>query len=600
MKRHDFLKITSLLLVLVMLCTMVSCAPSSNGPSSGTTTVEETEKPVPYIDVLKDGKTDYVIVRPEKASTAVIEAVVSLNDRVGGSIDFGRFKTQDDYVGKNQEIPETAKEIVIGNANRRECAELDALLCEKDYGIFYKNERVLIYGKTDAAVVAAVELFLSKYFVDGNIIIPDNASDIVKFNYKYSSIKLNGEDIASYRVVIPKNADVLTLYAADNFVNTLTELCGRRLSIVTDDADEIECEILIGKTNRKESKAVEGISCPDGSYILCRSGKKYVSSGNGYMVGGGVAALLTKHISGSGDVDVIDISEQAVPTAYKFSDKATSAILMIGDGMGQNHINATLADGMEFFSPRMLPNIGWATTRSASSNVTDSAASATALGGGYKTINAYLGMNARGNSMKNVRELAHEVGAKTAVITTDKITGATPGGFLVHVKNRNSTAEIQKQIDKLIADKLVDYCEGDVGDRLTDVVENALYGMATDDNRYFAMIEAALIDKRAHSNDLTQVIKMVRRYNDVTSYVIEFALFHPDTALVITADHETGGITLNEKTGKYYFTSTNHTATNVPVHAIGGGTEKFNKTTVDNTDIAKFLASIFGASNFGG
>lgn len=600
MKRPAFLKITALLLMIVMLFTMVSCSPGNDDDTGGTSIIETTERPVSYIDVLKDGKTDYVIVRPEKASTAVIETVLSLNERVGSSIDFGRFKTKDDFIGKNQEIPETAKEIVVGNANRKECEELDALLGERDYGIFYKNERVLIYGKTDTTVAAAVDLFLSKYFVDGNIIIPDNAADTVKYNYKYSSIKLNGESISNYRVVIPKDADILTVYAADNFVNTLTELCGKRLSIVTDDTYETDCEILIGKTSRKESKAVEGVDCPDGSYILCRSGKKYVCTGNGYMVGGGAAALLTKHISGGGDVDVTDVSENAVPTAYKSSDKATSAILMIGDGMGQNHINATLADGMEFFAPRMLPNIGYVTTRSASSAVTDSAASATALGGGYKTVNAYLGMNISGKTMKNVRELAHETGAKTAVITTDKITGATPGGFLVHVKNRNSTSEIQNQIDDLVAKKLVDYCEGEVGDKLTNVVENALYGMATDDNRYFAMIEAALIDKRAHSNDLTQVIKMVRRYNDVTSYVIEFALFHPDTALVITADHETGGITLNEKTGKYYFTSTKHTATNVPVHAIGGGTEKFNNTTVDNTDIAKFLASIFGASNFGG
>ena len=113
------------------------------------------------------------------------------------------------------------------------------------------------------------------------------------------------------------------------------------------------------------------------------------------------------------------------------------------------------------------------------------------------------------------------------------------------------------------------------------------------------MFEAAYIDKRAHSNDLAQVRKMVTRYNDVASYVIEFALFHPDTALVITADHETGGIEYNEKNGTYYFTSGDHTHDDVPVHAIGGGTEKFKGVTVDNTDIAKFLASIFGATSFG-
>ena len=318
------------------------------------------------------------------------------------------------------------------------------------------------------------------------------------------------------------------------------------------------------------------------------------------MVGGGVAALITKHMTGTGDIDVTDVPEAAAPVAYTFDATAKNAILMIGDGMGVNHINATLAAGLEYFAPRQLPNIGFAVTRSASyPTVTDSAASATALSSGYKTINKYLGMNRLGKSQQNVRELAHSVGAKTAVITTDVITGATPGGFLVHVNNRNSTAEIQSQIDKLISEGKIDYCQGSVDDKLTSVVADALYGMADGDSRFFAMFEAAYIDKRAHSNDLAQVRKMVTRYNDVASYVIEFALFHPDTALVITADHETGGIEYNEKTGAYYFTSGDHTHDDVPVHAIGGGTEKFKGVTVDNTDIAKFLASIFGATSFG-
>ena len=598
MKNKHLVKFFSVALLIAMLFTMVGCNPTS-GPA-GETTPEETTVPVTYIDVLKDGKSDYIIVRPEKASSALVAATVALNNEVGKTMDAGRFKMSDDYVGRNQELPETAKEIVIGVTTRKETAEIGALMAEKDFGIFYKNERIFIYGETDDAVISAIEYFLEKYYVDGNIIVPDNAADIVRYAYQFSSIKLNGENIANYRVVVPKNADNLTNYAAENFVNTLATICGQRLEIVDDSTPEVECEILIGNTSRAASKAVENISCPDHHYILYKSGKKYVSTGTGYMVGGGAAALITKHMTGSGDIDVTTVPETASPVAYTFSAQANNAIIMIGDGMGENHINATLAAGLQYFAPRFLPNIGWAITKSASyPSVTDSAASATALSSGYKTKNSYLGLNRDGVSKQNVRELAQSVGAKTAVITTDKITGATPGGFLVHVKDRNSTSEIQSQIDKLIAENKVDYCQGDVGDNLTSVVADALYGMADGNNRYFAMIEAALIDKRAHSNDLTQVISMVKRYNDVTSYVIEFALFHPDMALIITADHETGGITYNQSTGRYYFTSTGHTNANVPVHAIGAGTEKFKGTTVDNTDIAKFVASIFGATTFG-
>lgn len=600
MKSRSNVRFLALALLFVMLFTMVGCKPTESGVTDGTTPEEVTTVPVSYIDVLKDGKTEYKIIRAEKASSAVVSAVVALNNKVGETMDDGRFKMSDDFVGRNQELPETAKEIVVGVTTRKETAEIGAMMAEKDFGIFYKNERIFIYGETDDAVIKALEYFVEKYYVDGNIIIANNTADIVRFAYRFSSIKLNGENIANYRVVVPKNADLLTKYAAENFVNSLAIVCGERLAIVEDSESEIECEILIGKTNRAASKAVESVSCPDGSYILCRSGKKYVSTGNGYMVGGGVAALITKHMTGTGDIDVTDVPEAAAPVAYTFDATAKNAILMIGDGMGVNHINATLAAGLEYFAPRQLPNIGFAVTRSASyPAVTDSAASATALSSGYKTINKYLGMNRLGKSQQNVRELAHSVGAKTAVITTDVITGATPGGFLVHVKNRSSTAEIQSQIDKLISEGKIDYCQGSVDDKLTSVVADALYGMADGDSRFFAMFEAAYIDKRAHSNDLAQVRKMVTRYNDVASYVIEFALFHPDTALVITADHETGGIEYNEKTGTYYFTSGDHTHDDVPVHAIGGGTEKFKGVTVDNTDIAKFLASIFGATSFG-
>ena len=600
MKSRSNMRFLALALLFVMLFTMVGCKPTESGATDGTTPEEVTTVPVSYIDVLKDGKTEYKIIRAEKASSAVVSAVVALNNKVGETMDDGRFRMSDDFVGRNQELPETAKEIVVGVTTRKETAEIGAMMAEKDFGIFYKNERIFIYGETDDAVIKALEYFVEKYYVDGNIIIANNTADIVRFAYRFSSIKLNGENIANYRVVVPKNADLLTKYAAENFVNSLAIVCGERLAIVEDSESETECEILIGKTNRAASKAVESVSCPDGSYILCRSGKKYVSTGNGYMVGGGVAALITKHMTGTGDIDVTDVPEAAAPVAYTFDATAKNAILMIGDGMGVNHINATLAAGLEYFAPRQLPNIGFAVTRSASyPTVTDSAASATALSSGYKTINKYLGMNRLGKSQQNVRELAHSVGAKTAVITTDVITGATPGGFLVHVNNRNSTAEIQSQIDKLISEGKIDYCQGSVDDKLTSVVADALYGMADGDSRFFAMFEAAYIDKRAHSNDLAQVRKMVTRYNDVASYVIEFALFHPDTALVITADHETGGIEYNEKNGTYYFTSGDHTHDDVPVHAIGGGTEKFKGVTVDNTDIAKFLASIFGATSFG-
>ena len=75
---------------------------------------------------------------------------------------------------------------------------------------------------------------------------------------------------------------------------------------------------------------------------------------------------------------------------------------------------------------------------------------------------------------------------------------------------------------------------------------------------------------------------------------------HPDIAVIVTADHETGGLTILED-GSYTWTSGGeHTGVPVPVYAIGAGTEMFHSTLVENTDIAKYIASVFGAGSFGG
>ena len=83
------------------------------------------------------------------------------------------------------------------------------------------------------------------------------------------------------------------------------------------------------------------------------------------------------------------------------------------------------------------------------------------------------------------------------------------------------------------------------------------------------------------------------RFDDLISYVIEFALIHPDTALLITADHETGGLTHNEATDEYYFTVGTHTNADVTVYMAGYDAESFTKAPVDNTDIGNYLCGLY-------
>jgi alkaline phosphatase len=284
---------------------------------------------------------------------------------------------------------------------------------------------------------------------------------------------------------------------------------------------------------------------------------------------------------------------------------------MAGAGMGHNSVNLALKNGLSEFVAQQLPYVCKAVTKSQSvidgnASFTDSAAAATALATGYKTTNGYLGVTKYNKSVQNVRELADAAGAKTAILTTDVITGATPGGFLVHHFSRSDTAILQKQIDALLEAGAIEYCKGSVDNKLIDETRVALQTISEGDNTFFAMIEEGYIDKHAHNIRIPEVIHTVTRYNESIAYAVQFILCHPGTALVITADHETGGI-VESKNSQYGYiwtshtspTYTEHTNTNVPIYAVGPETEFFNGKDTENIDIAKFIASVFSDAAFG-
>lgn len=419
-------------------------------------------------------------------------------------------------------------------------------------------------------------------------------------------IYIDGIDLKEYRIVIPENCDISTKYAAMNLSDYLLLHFNMSLTTVTDDAPEQPYEILIGDTNRVLSQ----ISVPldAGKYVLMNRGGKLVMQGEGIYVGAGVGYFVSHYLSGldsDGGINITDLPSSVVPTEFVFPETCNNAILMIGDGMGYNHINMALANGLDSFVAQQLPVAGSAVTRSQSvingdASYTDSAAAGTALATGYKTINGYIGKNASKVDCQNLRELADSMGAKTAVITTDALTGATPAAFLAHNIDRNNTAEIQDDIDELKSQNKIEYCAGSMGDRLTEETRTALSNISDSDAPFFIMVEGAYIDKYSHNKNYADVLHAVQRFNDAIAYVIQFTFCHPDTALIITADHETGGITESPSSSYgYTFTTGNHTNQNVPVYAIGAQTSVFHNVATENINISKFIANIYGNKNFG-
>ena len=321
-----------------------------------------------------------------------------------------------------------------------------------------------------------------------------------------------------------------------------------------------------------------------------------------------------------------------------------NVIIIIGDGMGPNDI--TLAEenvnGVYDFGLVLnkIKNTGFVTTYSANEAITDSAAAATALATGTKTNNGYIGKDPDGNDLKNISEIAREAGKKVGIVTDDKLSGATPSGFTVHNLSRDNTSELISDIIKFKADVFMgeDYNSvfGPIDDEARSII-NDEYVVAKDfkrftealdsdpnnekkfigildryssvasdhlalgvetaldrlknDNGFFLMIESCGTDKFGQNNNINGKLSSVVTLDRTVAAVLKFMEKNPDTLLIITSDHDTGGVKLPEGDEKLtdLLTTNEHTDTPVHIFAVGKGTEYFKDKTIDNTDVAKFL-----------
>lgn len=327
--------------------------------------------------------------------------------------------------------------------------------------------------------------------------------------------------------------------------------------------------------------------------------------------------------------------------------KPKNVILMIGDGMGVNDIemlkklNFKVADIGVIIDK--LPNKGFCTTNNIEGTITDSAAAATALATGTKTINGTLGLDKSGKTLQNLSEMARANNKKVGMVTTDNFTGATPSGFTIHAVSRHNTDDIVKAYMDFIPDVLIgdglskyDNVVNNINDyfliqeeKLTVAKEFNAFEIAMNDRRdrpffgftefdldtdttklaqctemalnrlenengFFLMVESCGPDRGGSANNLKQKLVGVSALNNAVAVALKYCINNPDTVLIVTADHETGGVVIPNDLSMQsnVFTTNEHTATNVGVFAVGQGTEMFNGKTVDNTDIFKFISGI--------
>ncbi len=258
---------------------------------------------------------------------------------------------------------------------------------------------------------------------------------------------------------------------------------------------------------------------------------------------------------------------------------ADSVILMIGDGMGINHINCSGG----YIST--LSTSAWVSTYPANgpSYITDSAAGATAYACGLKTNNQYIAMTPGGQICETVAEKTSAKGYQTVIATDDIISGATPAAFYAHTLNRSNTTEILSWLainsPPMVVEGSLSSPSAYTSYLINQYDTNGGANGRINGKPFFWMIEEALIDKSSHSNDYPGMLTHMSDFNDAVQVAVNFVNLHPEVTLIVTADHETGGL----NTGCVY-TSTNHTGANVPLYSFGKHSSIFSGT-MQNSDV---------------
>ena len=260
---------------------------------------------------------------------------------------------------------------------------------------------------------------------------------------------------------------------------------------------------------------------------------------------------------------------------------ADNVILMIGDGMGENHLKCAAMDKDIYITS--LPVKGSVHTRSADSEITDSAASATAYSCGQKTNNSFLGKLPDQSDCLTIAEEAIQNGYAVGIYSNDSPTGATPSAFYAHALNRRDQKKIEA--DKEQAAKVMDIAVP--VEKISDEVDARLDKLShQSDKGFFAMFEGAKIDKSSHANDLQKMKQELYDFDYAVMKAGNFVHENPDTTLIVLADHETGGLT-----DECVYTIKKHTGQDIPLYAYGKHAALFEGVQ-DNTKIYEKIKQI--------
>lgn len=309
------------------------------------------------------------------------------------------------------------------------------------------------------------------------------------------------------------------------------------------------------------------------------------------------------------------------------NNKVKNIILMIGDGYGLSQISAATLSNQGHLSLTQLKSIGLLKTQAADDFTTDSAAAGTAIATGEKTYNRSIGMDINRIPIENITELLSKQNYNTGFITTDNITGATPSAFYAHQLDRDLSAQIvndliksnislfmgggfnnysdvfansnftivnslneiskSKKVGFFFSEEEVPSINSGRGNILAEATKKGLNYLSNKNKPFFLMIEAAQIDSFGHRNDTSGIITEAIDFDKAISEALKFADANENTLVIITADHETSGLSipqgnLSSNLVEGDFLTYDHTGTMVPIFAYGPKSDLFSGVYENN------------------
>ena len=279
--------------------------------------------------------------------------------------------------------------------------------------------------------------------------------------------------------------------------------------------------------------------------------------------------------------------------------KAKNIILLIGDGMGPSQIKAGEIYKGSRLTMQKFPYSTMVETVSLD-GTTDSAAAATAIATGERTDNGRVGMKMNWllgdyEDLSTIVDVATSLGKRTGILTTEELYGATPMGFSGHSLSRNNAEELLHSASNsgninlfasyTISDSYSNILKNngyhiiDSVEKISQSKEEKIFGsyniqakaqsmtageqvafdylvtealeyLSQDEDGFFLMAEGAHIDHGGHSNDIHYMLEELIAFDDGVQAALNWAKDKKDTVVIVTADHETGGLVLQSTINK--------------------------------------------------